>query len=255
MSRETRCCVVGIGTGNRALSANGKMPKASSLESNGLRRRFEEDNQPSLLRDVTVPEGESAKSSTNQTSPSEGDNTKDGSSYPFPTQTNGQGKIGGHNTPPLSLSDSSTTHPTPSETTPPDTSSPPSPSPSSTTPNPPLSLTTHRRAPTARKGKFADLVFTATSTTFDRQNSSAARDSPFHGFFTLFWMGVFLFVVKIGADNWRRHGSVLGTNEIMRRMFADREVVVLLLADGGMCAMTGVGWAWQVMVARGGVEW
>jgi len=34
--------------------------------------------------------------------------------------------------------------------------------------------------------KFRDLVFTRQFTAFDRQNSESA-DSPFHGFFTLFW--------------------------------------------------------------------
>jgi len=34
--------------------------------------------------------------------------------------------------------------------------------------------------------KFRDLVFTRQFTTFDRQNAESA-DSPFHGFFTLFW--------------------------------------------------------------------
>ncbi|KAK4152130.1 hypothetical protein C8A00DRAFT_16551 [Chaetomidium leptoderma] len=103
-------------------------------------------------------------------------------------------------------------------------------------------------APRRRRhqGKFTDLVFTHSFSTFDRQNPSAAN-SPFHGFFTLFWMGVSLFVVKIGADNWRRHGHPLGTNEIMRGMFG-RELVVLLVADGVMCGLTGV---WQTAFIAG----
>ncbi|KAK3305318.1 MBOAT, membrane-bound O-acyltransferase family-domain-containing protein [Chaetomium strumarium] len=104
-----------------------------------------------------------------------------------------------------------------------------------------------------RKGKFTDLVFTHNFSTFDRQNPSAAN-SPFHGFFTLFWMAVFLFVVKIAADNWRAHGSPLGTNEIMRTMF-QREVLVLLAADGAMCGLTGVSWLVQLAVREGFVEW
>lgn len=36
--------------------------------------------------------------------------------------------------------------------------------------------------------RFRDLVFTRQFTTFDRQNPSAA-ESPFFGFFTLFWVG------------------------------------------------------------------
>lgn len=67
-------------------------------------------------------------------------------------------------------------------------------------------------------------------------------------------MAVALFVVRIAADNWRRHGSPLGTNEIMRAMFA-RDVLVLLLADGAMCALTGVSWLIQRAVRRGWLDW
>ncbi|KAL2132365.1 hypothetical protein VTI74DRAFT_3906 [Chaetomium olivicolor] len=116
---------------------------------------------------------------------------------------------------------------------------------------PPRTLTV--TPPHRRKGKFTDLVFTHAFSTFDRQNPSAAN-SPFHGFFTLFWMGVFLFMIKLGANNWRRHGNPLGTNEIMRGMFA-REVFVLLVADGAMCALTGVSWVLQRAVWRGVVTW
>ena len=50
---------------------------------------------------------------------------------------------------------------------------------------------------------------------------------------------MFFFVVKIGVDNWRNYGNVLGRNEIMRGMFR-RDVVVLLVADGVMCGMLPV---------------
>lgn len=157
-----------------------------------------------------------------------------------------------------------------------DTATTPPPPPStSLTPSPPNNTTTqppHRRKPTTNnhshnhssssssshssKKKFTAPVFTHAFSTFDRQNPHAAN-SPFHGFFTLFWMAVFLFVVKIAADNWRRHGSILGTNEIMRGMFGCKtEVAVLLVADGVMCAITGVGWLVQGVLVRGGwVDW
>lgn len=153
-----------------------------------------------------------------------------------------------HPSPPLSPSSFLTPHHaiinTPTAVTPTPLSTTPS------TPSTPIPIPTpHRR----RKGKFTDLVFTHSFSTFDRQNPSAAN-SPFHGFFTLFWMGVFLFAVKIGADNWRRHGNPLGTNEIMRGMLG-RELAVLLAADGVMCALTGVGWVFQLMVRRGWMDW
>ena len=105
-----------------------------------------------------------------------------------------------------------------------------------------------------RRGKFSDLVFTRNFSTFDRQNALAAS-SPFHGFFTLFWLGVFLFVIKIGAENWRLYGSPLGRSEIFNIMF-HRDVLVLLVADGVMCASTGVSWILQRFLIRPGlVDW
>ncbi|KAK0701505.1 MBOAT, membrane-bound O-acyltransferase family-domain-containing protein [Apiosordaria backusii] len=104
--------------------------------------------------------------------------------------------------------------------------------------------------------QFTTPIFTPSLTTFDK-NNPLATSSPFHGFYTLFWMSVFLFVVKIGADNWRQYGNVLGTHEIMTTMFASgREVVVLGVADGVMCALTGVGLHIQKeVILEKGVEW
>ncbi|KAK3682181.1 MBOAT, membrane-bound O-acyltransferase family-domain-containing protein [Podospora appendiculata] len=110
-----------------------------------------------------------------------------------------------------------------------------------------------RAAAGVRRGKFSDLVFTRKFSTFDRQNLDAAN-SPFHGFFTLFWMGMFLFMVKIAADNWKKHGSPLGTNEIMKTMFR-RDVLVMLAADGVMCGVTGVSWLLQRAIRAGYVDW
>lgn len=104
-----------------------------------------------------------------------------------------------------------------------------------------------------RRGKFSDLVFTRNFSTFDRQNALAAS-SPFHGFFTLFWLGISLFVIKIGAENWRLHGNPLGRNEILRIMF-HRDLAVLLIADGVMCFSTGFSWILQRLVRRGTVDW
>lgn len=103
------------------------------------------------------------------------------------------------------------------------------------------------------KGQFRDFVFTRNFSTFDRQNEVAAN-SPFHGFYTLFWIAVFLFMVKIGAENWKRTGSALGTNEIMKSMFR-RDVIVLLASDGVMCGVTGVSWLLQKLIYKGYIDW
>lgn len=71
---------------------------------------------------------------------------------------------------------------------------------------------------TESPGKFRDLVFTHRFSAFDRNNAESAN-SPFHGFYTLFWMGVALFVFKISAENWRTYGTPLGSNDIMKTMF------------------------------------
>lgn len=62
------------------------------------------------------------------------------------------------------------------------------------------------------------LVFTRQFSAFDPQNVAAAN-SPFHGFYVLFWLAVALFVFKICADNWRQHGTPLGSSDIMKTMF------------------------------------
>lgn len=69
-----------------------------------------------------------------------------------------------------------------------------------------------------RREKLRDMVFTRQFSAFDRQNQVAAN-SPFHGFYVLFWIAVAFLILKMGADNWRRTGNVLGTNEIMKYMF------------------------------------
>jgi hypothetical protein len=67
-------------------------------------------------------------------------------------------------------------------------------------------------------GKFRDLVYTRTFSAFDRQNQDAVN-SPFRGFYTLFWLSVALFMLKTAAENWRLYGNPLGTNDIMKSMF------------------------------------
>lgn len=62
------------------------------------------------------------------------------------------------------------------------------------------------------------MVFTRQFSAFDRKNQVAAN-SPFHGFYVLFWIAVAFLILKMGADNWRRTGNALGTNEIMKYMF------------------------------------
>ncbi|KAK8042182.1 MBOAT family protein [Apiospora rasikravindrae] len=104
-----------------------------------------------------------------------------------------------------------------------------------------------------RREKLRDMVFTRQFSTFDRQNETAAN-SVFHGFYTLFWISVAFLILKMGADNWRKTGSPLGTNEIMRNMFR-RDVIVLLVSDGVMCGLTGFDWVLQRLVHAHYIRW
>lgn len=67
--------------------------------------------------------------------------------------------------------------------------------------------------------KFRDLVFTHKLSAFDPNNQEAAN-SPFHGFYNLFWLAVALFVCKISANNWRTYGNLLGPSDILKTMFS-----------------------------------
>ncbi|OTB09076.1 hypothetical protein M426DRAFT_70909 [Hypoxylon sp. CI-4A] len=97
------------------------------------------------------------------------------------------------------------------------------------------------------------MVFTRQFSAFDRQNQIAAN-SPFHGFYVLFWIAVAICIIKMAAENWRKTGNPLGTNEIMKTMFR-RDVVVLLLSDGIMCGLTGMSWVIQRLVFLHYIDW
>lgn len=72
--------------------------------------------------------------------------------------------------------------------------------------------------------QFRDLVFSHKLSAFDPNNHEAAN-SPFHGFYNLFWLAVALFVCKISANNWRTHGNPLGPSDIMNTMFSRDGIV------------------------------
>lgn len=100
---------------------------------------------------------------------------------------------------------------------------------------------------------FRDMVFTRRFTTFDRQNPLSS-ESPFHGFFTLFWLSIGMMLVRIAAQNWKAYGNILGSAEVFHVMF-DREIIVLGLTDGVMCAGTMFGLGLQKLILRGYLSW
>lgn len=101
--------------------------------------------------------------------------------------------------------------------------------------------------------RLRDLVFTRQFTTFDRQNPLSA-ESPFFGFFTLFWLAMLLMFIKVAAGNYRQFGSILGSNEMMRIMFS-KDVVVLGLTDLVMLSSTTFGLFLHRLIAKGYLSW
>jgi sterol O-acyltransferase len=102
------------------------------------------------------------------------------------------------------------------------------------------------------RGRPRDLVFTRQFTTFDRQNPHS--QSPFHGFFTLFWISMALLLFKIAAWNYRTQGSVFGTAEILHLM-VDRDLFVMLTTDVAMFAATSFGLFLHKAIAKDFLTW
>ncbi|EMC95772.1 hypothetical protein BAUCODRAFT_71776 [Baudoinia panamericana UAMH 10762] len=101
--------------------------------------------------------------------------------------------------------------------------------------------------------RFRDLVFTRQFTTFDRQNP-ASSESPFFGFFTLFWIAMALLLFQVSMKNFREYGSILGRNQIMKMMLS-HDVYVLGLTDGAMCVGTSVTFFLQKLVQWRVLNW
>ena len=103
-----------------------------------------------------------------------------------------------------------------------------------------------------KKSQFRDLVLKKQFTAFDRLNTG---DLPsFHGFFTLFWIGVFLMILRVAANNWRHEGSILGKNEIVRLMLS-KDLVLLGVVDCLMMSAGLISTGIQVLICRGWFEW
>lgn len=110
-----------------------------------------------------------------------------------------------------------------------------------------------REAKDNNRTRLRDLVFTRQFTTFDRQNPASA-ESPFFGFFTLFWLSMVLLFVQVSMHNWRAYGSILGSNQIMKMMFS-HDVLVLGVTDGVMCAATVEAYFLSKLVQKGYINW
>lgn len=101
--------------------------------------------------------------------------------------------------------------------------------------------------------KLRELVFTRRFTTFDRQNPSNT-ESPFLGFYVLFWIAMAFLLLRVAVHNHRVTGSVLGENQLMKMMFS-REIISLGLTDGLMFLSTALGWCLQIIIHKGYLSW
>lgn len=110
-----------------------------------------------------------------------------------------------------------------------------------------------REAKDKNRTRLRDLVFTRQFTTFDRQNP-ASSESPFFGFFTLFWLSMVILFVQVSMHNWRAYGSILGSNQIMKMMFS-HDVLVLGVTDAVMCAATVEAYLLSKLVQKGYINW
>jgi len=61
-------------------------------------------------------------------------------------------------------------------------------------------------------------------------------------------------MIRLAGENWRQYGNVLGTNEIVHLML-DRDLTVLGISDGFMCAATGFGLFLQKMIFQKKISW
>lgn len=107
--------------------------------------------------------------------------------------------------------------------------------------------------PAKKARSLRDLVFTRQFTTFDRQNPLSA-ESPFHGFFTLFWLAMVIMFLKVSASNYKEYGSIFGGNEVFKIMFG-HDVLILGLTDGVMVASSAMGFLLQHAVVRNYISW
>jgi sterol O-acyltransferase len=109
-----------------------------------------------------------------------------------------------------------------------------------------------KRSEGKSKSRPRELVFTRQFTTFDRQNPNS--QSPFHGFFTLFWISMALLLARIAAKNYKTQGSVFGDAEILHLM-VDRDLFVMLTTDVSMCAATSFGFFLHKAIEKDYLSW
>jgi hypothetical protein len=113
------------------------------------------------------------------------------------------------------------------------------------TPSPPMIRTSKRSCGQACSEKLKSAMMV---------NRKLAPESPFHGFFTLFWISMALLLTRIAAGNYRTQGSVFGEAEILHLM-VDRDLFVMLTTDVSMCVATSFGFFLHKAIAKDYLTW
>ncbi|UZJ54057.1 hypothetical protein CBS101457_003377 [Exobasidium rhododendri] len=98
--------------------------------------------------------------------------------------------------------------------------------------------TIHLRPTSNRKGrKIRGLVsFRARESHFDRHNKDIAKD-PFRGFYTLFWIGLFILMLNTFYTSFATTGQIISLT--FATLFS-KDAIVLAISDGALVASTFV---------------
>ncbi|BFZ64566.1 Sterol O-acyltransferase 2 (Sterol-ester synthase 2) [Saitoella coloradoensis] len=123
--------------------------------------------------------------------------------------------------------------------------------PSSSSEDDPAARRRRTRTNTSKRKEFHDLVFEPRMTALDRTNPKSA-ESPFLGFYSLFWLSLALLVVKTLAQNYHNTGHFLGSQlhaTFTKDIFAVFWVDLLMVASSSFCLVL------HKLVQNGLVDW
>ncbi|THV02464.1 MBOAT-domain-containing protein [Dendrothele bispora CBS 962.96] len=106
------------------------------------------------------------------------------------------------------------------------------------------------RSKTSKKLR-ALVAFAPRQSAFDI-NNEASTTNEFRGFFTLFWISIFIFMVRTYILSFEEHGHALNLH--FASMFS-RDAITLALSDGVLVASTGVSVLFAKAIAKGWVRY
>ncbi|KAE8227479.1 hypothetical protein CF319_g60 [Tilletia indica] len=103
-----------------------------------------------------------------------------------------------------------------------------------------------------KRGKTRTIVsFRERTSHFDRFNAVSSAD-PFRGFYTLFWIGMFLTMVNTIYTSWSKHGQFISLT--FAELFS-KDAIVLAISDGVMVGSTFICVPFAMALHRGWRYW